>query len=275
MKNTSIGLEDIHINQMDTQDTISNQLPIQNPICIMSQLKKLTQNERQQILDTIMKEENDEKLKLLEQQAHLEQQSRLEQQAHLEQQSRLEQQAHLEQQSRLEQQSPLYNANVLNSIMYELRCLRLQVQDLKYNNYLCSQKTNTNDANAARNKCKLYGFSTGAVNDASMFCNYDKYCKTNNDTENTDNSNICNMNENVCNTDDTDICRISIFSFEWMPFWIFIAFILFAFTTKPRFTSISSSISDSICESLNNTSSGISSISKCPLEDFATFCTRL
>jgi len=73
---------------------------------------------------------------------------------------------------------------------------------------------------------------------------------------------VCNDNYE-CEEMYSGSCTL--FSFEWLPFWVFIAFILFALTVKPRVKV--SSIGTACSSGVNGLAEAISSCPKCPFPD--------
>jgi len=106
----------------------------------------------------------------------------------------------------------------MNAILGELRGLRLQIQELKLNQSVCLQQQQQ------KNKIGCFIRSSRDLDDE-----YESLSE-----------------------------ECSLFSFEWMPIWIFLAFVLFALTVKPRkFCSMSSMPSMPI------------------IPDLSEFCTKL
>ena len=183
---------------------------------MISQLKKLSPELRQQLIEAIMKEENETR-----QQQERQQQER--------------QQQEMQEQERQRGSKCMYGKHItaqthtMNLIMNELRGLRMQVQELKCNQNLCLQQ---------QKKCPItnfYGNSCGVEKELSRELD-----------------------------DDSNMCSVSIFSFEWLPFWIFISFILFALTPKPR-----------ICSIIGDGVSSMPSMPSCPFAELSSFCTKL
>lgn len=89
----------------------------------------------------------------------------------------------------------------MNAIMAELRELRLQVQDLQKKASVCQRPVCTLSSISSMPRLNLYG-----------------------------NSNINNINNDYETESEEGGCSI----ISWMPFWIFLAFVLFIFTSpKP------------------------------------------
>lgn len=179
----SPDMTDIIVPDITEQEQEQEEIKVES---IYSQLKKLSPDERMQILNSITKEEEERKAA---------------KEAELEMQAKLANQCVEKKECMYKQQ---YN-HQMNTILTELRCLRLQIQELR-------QNSNTLQC---RNQYKEQ-------------CEEDEECS-------------------------------SIFS--WLPFWIFIAFLLFVITSpKPR------------CSIID----GVGSLSsKCPLPNLSEFCTKL
>ena len=97
------------------------------------------------------------------------------------------------------------------AILTELHNLRLQMQDLQ-------------------NEVKFMNRNQSILNTQMKNCKTDEYSVNCADYYSDDNS-----------------CNIVSFVIDWMPFWIFISFVLFAFIGKPsRMCSISSSVGSSV-----------------------------
>uniref|UniRef100_A0A6C0EYC8 Uncharacterized protein n=1 Tax=viral metagenome TaxID=1070528 RepID=A0A6C0EYC8_9ZZZZ len=89
----------------------------------------------------------------------------------------------------------------MNAIMAELRELRIQLQDLQKKASVCQRPVCTLSSISSMPRLNLYG-----------------------------NSNINNINNDYETENDEGGCSI----LTWMPFWIFLAFVLFIFTSpKP------------------------------------------
>ena len=196
---------------------------------MISQLKKLSPELRQQLIEAIMKEEHETRQQQERQQQEMQEQERQQQER---------QQQEMQEQERQRGSKCMYGKHItaqthtMNLIMNELRGLRMQVQELKCNQNLCLQQ---------QKKCPItnfYGNSCGVEKELSRELD-----------------------------DDSNMCSVSIFSFEWLPFWIFISFILFALTPKPRICSI---IGDGV-----SSMPSMPSMPSCPFAELSSFCTKL
>ena len=170
--------------------------------CLHSQLKQLSPEARLQLLENIAKEE--EALEAARQKAQQEQ----------------------ELQSTIKVSKCHYGLQMnahTHAIINELRILRQQVHDLKL--HMSQLTCERQYERPCERPCK----QNNAMN-ACMMMN-----RNGNENGNGNGNSNCNENDTE-SLDCVDSYSIgcSIFSFEWLPFWIFIAFVLFAFTAKPR-----------------------------------------
>ena len=162
---------------------------------VHSQLKQMTPTERQQLLEQITKEEYQEQ----------QEQYRV----HIEKEKERIHKLHKackndNGNSTMEKGECMKRCTFgkqMNAIMGELRELRLQVQDLQKKASVCQRPVCTLSSISSMPRLNLYG-----------------------------NSNINNINNDYETESDEGGCSI----ISWMPFWIFLAFVLFIFTSpKP------------------------------------------
>ena len=204
-------------NTLDTLDTTSqSESQSQLPYCIHSELKKLSPTERCKLLEKITKEEYE-----AEQQRQVKEQ---------------EQEQEQEQTNKSSKSQNCNNSKQFNEIMLELRSLRMQVYELKYNSQLCRQQQQCQLQQPLRQpsrqslqpQCPIRFISNMSRQSDIQSIIDDEYEQA----------------KEECSS-----------LFSWMPLWIFIAFVLFALTSKPK------------CSIIGGGITGFGDFPSCPLKD--------
>ena len=198
-------------NTLDTLDTTSqSESQSQLPYCIHSELKKLSPTERCKLLEKITKEEYEAEQQRQEQEQEQEQ----------------------EQTNKSSKSQNSNNSKQFNEIMLELRSLRMQVYELKYNSQLCRQQQQCQLQQPSRQslqpQCPIRFISNMSRQSDIQSIIDDEYEQA----------------KEECSS-----------LFSWMPLWIFIAFVLFALTSKPK------------CSIIGGGITGFGDFPSCPLKD--------
>lgn len=222
-------------NTLDTLDTTSqsqpqsqsqSQLQPQSPYCIHSELKKLSPTERCKLLEKITKEEYE-----AEQQRQLQEQEQ-------------------EKTSKYSNSPNCNNNKQFNEIMLELRSLRMQVYELKYNSQLCRQQQ-CQIQQPLRQSTLQSRQSTRQSSQPQCPIRFISNISRQSDIE----SNIQSDIQSIIDDEYEQAKEECSSLFSWMPLWIFIAFVLFALTSKPK------------CSIIGGGITGFGDFPSCPLKD--------
>ena len=158
-------------------------------------------------------------------------------------------------QNELKKLTPLERIQMLNKIIKEEEAeeiIKIQKQEQIEKNACKNEETNM-----SRNGCKMF------INSKAILNELQNLRMQMNDLQNevkfmNRNQSILNTQMKNCRKDDYSVncaeyysddnsCNIVSFVIDWMPFWIFISFVIFAFIGKPsRLCSISSSVGSSV-----------------------------
>ena len=206
IESVTISIENIP----ETKEIILN-----DTVTIQNELKKLTPLERIQILNKIIKEEEEEEL------------------IKIQKQEQLEKAAFRNEETNMSKNGCKMFINS-KAILTELHNLRMQMNDLQ-------------------NEVKFMNRNNSILQNQMSSC----YKKD-------EVSDYCSDNS----------CNLISFVIDWMPFWIFISFVLFAFIGKPsRMCSISGSVGSTLGSATGAASSGV-----CPfsgLGSLGEFVTKM
>lgn len=208
-----------------SQNESQSQSQPQSPYCIHSELKKLSPTERCKLLEKITKEEYE-----------------------------AEQQRQLQEQEKTSKSSNSPNCNnnkQFNEIMLELRSLRMQVYELKYNSQLCRQQQQCQIQQPLRQSSLQSRQSTRKSTQPQCPIRFISNISRQSDIE----SNIQSDIQSIIDDEYEQAKEECSSLFSWMPLWIFIAFVLFALTSKPK------------CSIIGGGITGFGDFPSCPLKD--------